>query len=221
MKLTKLFPLSLICLLAVLLAACGGGETGTSSAVLTEAAVLAAQGLTQTAEAAPPTATATIALPTATNTTLPSATPTITGTPPTATTAPTQQQQSGGSSQRGCLRAELTYETIPDGTQVDIYQTFKKVWTLKNIGTCTWTPAFSLVFQDGEDFGVPGTLPLSDFTEVDIPPGEHLTIDLNLTAPGEQGTYTGYWMLRGSDGTVFGLGPDGRSWFWVEVFVKS
>lgn len=222
-RVLALLPLLLA---ALILAACGSSEEANSAAVLTQAAQIFSDSLTQTAAVAPPTATATPVPPTATNTPLPPTnTPTVTGTPPTATPSPTQQQASGGGgtggTKPGCVRAELGYETIPDGTKVEIEQTFTKIWTFKNVGTCTWTQGFSLVWQQGEAFGTKGTIPFSDFTDVDILPGEHLTVEVKMLAPGEAGTYKGYWMLRSDAGVLFGLGPDGRAWFWAEVKVED
>ena len=221
-RILTLLPLVLA---AVLLAACGPSAEENSAAVLTQAAQIFSDSLTQTAAVAPPTATASPVPPTATNTPLPpTATPTITGTPPTATASPTQQQSSGGGgggNKPGCVRAELGYETVPDGTKLEIEQTFTKIWTFKNVGTCTWTQAFSLVWQQGEAFGTKGTIPFSDFTDVDILPGEHLTVEVKMVAPSDQGDYKGYWLLRSDAGILFGLGPDGRAWFWVDVHVQD
>ncbi len=212
-------------LAAVLLTACGPSAEENSAAVLTQAAQIFSDSLTQTAAVAPPTATASPVPPSATNTPLsPTNTPTITGTLPTSTASPTQQQSSGGGSggtKPGCVRAELGYETIPDGTKLDIGQTFTKIWTFKNVGTCTWTQAFSLVWQQGEAFGTKGTIPFSAFTDVDILPGEHLTVEVKMQAPGTAGTYKGYWLLRSDGGILFGLGPDGRAWFWTEIKVED
>src|SRR5512143_599465 len=43
--------------------------------------------------------------------------------------------------------------TIPDGTRFAPSATFQKTWRLKNIGTATWTTAYSLVFDSGDRFG--------------------------------------------------------------------
>ncbi len=219
----RLLTVTILVMAAVLLAACGPSAEENSAAVLTQAAQIFSDSLTQTAAVAPPTATASPVPPTATNTPLPpTATPTITGTPPTATPSPTQQQSSGGGGTKpGCLRAELGYETIPDGTKVDINVGFTKIWTFKNVGTCSWTQGFSLVWQQGEAFGTKGTIPFSDFTDVDILPGEHLTVQVKMVAPGTAGTYKGYWLLRSDGGLLFGLGGDGRSWFWTEIKVED
>lgn len=202
---------------SLILAACGqGGNTsGNSAEVLTEAAQIAFQALTETAAAASPTPTPT---ETPTNTPLPpTATPTPQGTLPTLAPTATRQQSSGGT---GCLRAELTYESPQDGAQYAIGENFKKVWVFKNVGACTWTQGFSLVFIQGDLMGAKGTRAFSDFTTVDILPGDHLRIEVTFIAPNEQGTYKGYWMLRSDGGNLFGLGQDGRGWFWVEIFAK-
>ena len=43
--------------------------------------------------------------------------------------------------------------TIPDGLPVDPGFVFKKTWRLKNIGTCTWTKSYKLVFVGGAQMG--------------------------------------------------------------------
>lgn len=42
-----------------------------------------------------------------------------------------------------------------------------------------------------------------------------------MIAPEEEGTYKGYWMLMSDNGVLFGLGPDGRAWFWVEISAED
>lgn len=230
MTLSRKLTIATILLLSLALAACGSGEQEASSAVLTQAAQIYSDSLTQTAAVAPPTATATVAAPTATNTPVPPTfTPTVTGTPPTSTPLPpTPTQQAGGgttgggNSGAGCLRAELTYETIPDGTRMEITENFQKRWVLKNVGTCTWNQDFSLSFVQGELFGTKASQAFADFTDdVQILPGGHIDITVAMRAPDEEGTHKGYWMLRSSDGILFGLGPDGRAWFWVEIFAED
>ncbi|MCW5875966.1 MAG: hypothetical protein KIS85_03700 [Anaerolineales bacterium] len=221
---TFLFAISLT-VLAVLLSACGSGPgVDSSSAVLTEAAQIFEQSLTETAAFAPPTATNTPEPPTETPTEVPpTETPTVTGTPPTETPLPPTPPPAGGggSSASGCLRAELTWETIPDGTQLEINQNFTKRWVLKNIGTCPWTQGFAAIWVDGEIMNAQSVQSFENYITADVQPGQHINIDVAMTTPDEQGTYKGYWMLRSDNGVIFGLGPDGRSWFWLEVFVKS
>lgn len=220
----------MLALAALLLTACGGSSTDTSEAVLTEAALIYSQGLTETAAVAPPTATETVP-PTATFTVaIPTATPTVTGTPPTDTPEPTLPPATGGetggatggtTTKVGCYRAELTYETIPDGTQIEITETFKKRWVFKNVGTCAWSPDFSLIWVEGELFGAKSVTGFADYTTTDIQPGEHIDISVPMKAPDKQGTYKGYFMLRSDDGVIYGLGPNGTGWFWLEIFAKE
>ncbi|MGH2582859.1 MAG: NBR1-Ig-like domain-containing protein, partial [Anaerolineales bacterium] len=210
----KLPSIFFVLLLAGVLSACGGGSEETSSLILTEAAQIAINGLTQTAAAASPTPTATEVPPTPTE--APTQTPTLEGTPSTAVPTPTQQQ-SGGSGSPGCLRAEMYYESPQDGAQFDIGASFTKRWSFKNLGTCPWTPGFSVVFIDGDQMDAESSVPFSEFTEINIPPGERVSVEVTMFAPNTQGTYKGYWMLRSDNGTYFGLGPTGKSWFWVEI----
>jgi FtsP/CotA-like multicopper oxidase with cupredoxin domain len=211
---------------ALLLGACApAAEEGASAEVLTQAAQIAMDGLTQTAAAAPPTATPTTVPPTATPTqALPSATPSPIGTAGTTVATAvgaglatqTPQPSGGGTSggNVGCLRASFEIETVPDNTQFNAGQGFTKTWRLKNTGSCTWTAAFNAVWVQGDLMGADSVVP---FTEVDIFPGQYAMIEVNMVAPAAAGHYKGYWMLRSNDGIVFGVGANGREWFWVDI----
>lgn len=211
-KLILAFAISL----SLLLSACGGGgNSGNSDAILTEAAQIAFTALTETAAAAPPTATASPVPPTATATVpLPTLTPTPAGTLPTATVQ--QQQQQGANTP--CLRANLEIETIPDGTVMNEGTVFTKSWRLKNTGSCTWTAAFSAIWVQGDLMEADSVVP---FTTKDIPPGDYAMIEVKMEVPTPGGKhYKGYWMLRSADGIVFGIGTQGKEWFWVDVNSK-
>ncbi len=41
----------------------------------------------------------------------------------------------------------VTDVTVPDGSIYPPGATFTKTWRLKNIGTCTWTPSYSMVYR--------------------------------------------------------------------------
>lgn len=47
-------------------------------------------------------------------------------------------------------RVELEGETIPDQANILPGEIFEKTWTLRNVGTCTWTPDYSMIFVGGE-----------------------------------------------------------------------
>jgi len=43
--------------------------------------------------------------------------------------------------------------TVPDGSSFTPGAAFTKTWQLKNIGTCTWTTSYSLVYAGGDQMG--------------------------------------------------------------------
>ncbi len=157
-----------------------------------------------------PTATATPA-PSATPTPVPwwyeSPTPTL---PPTDTPTPTITPTPAP-----CLRAFFVDETIPDGTQMEPGQAFTKTWKLLNGGSCTWTKDFKLAFVSGERMGAPDTQPLP----LEVAPGYMIEVSVSLVAPDKPGTYRANFKLQDDKGTLFGLGPEGKDPFWVEIKV--
>jgi hypothetical protein len=44
-------------------------------------------------------------------------------------------------------------------------------------------------------------------------------LSVDLTAPGSEGGYIGYWMLRSNEGQLFGIGANANIAFWVEIEV--
>lgn len=118
---------------------------------------------------------------------------------PTFTPAPSTSSTSG---QAGCLRAELTSETIPDGTIVKPGEVFTKTWTLKNTGTCAWDTSFKIVYMGGDIMGGGFVYNLPLYTA----PGGAQDIDLVLTAPSIPNEYSNEWYLQAADGTLFGVG---------------
>ena len=109
--------------------------------------------------------------------------------------------------------ARFISETVPDGTYIAPGAAFTKSWTLENIGSCTWTTSYSLVFDGGvqmgaqTQFAMPGT----------VPPGYHITLYVGMVAPSGVGHYTGYWKLMTPTGLRFGLGANGTGDFWVSI----
>jgi hypothetical protein len=107
--------------------------------------------------------------------------------------------------------------TYPDGSLVTRNHTFVKIWRIKNIGTCSWTPSYALVFTDGDHMGGPSAVALSG----NVDPGEAIEIGVTLTAPNKGGNYHGYWKLRNAAGVLFGLGAQADTAFWVDVKVTG
>lgn len=105
--------------------------------------------------------------------------------------------------------------TIPDETRMQPGEEFTKTWRLVNVGTCTWTGDYDLVWFSGEQFGAQQTVSLVG----SVPPNGTVDISVDMEAPQSPGTYISYWKLRNASGTLFGIGPSGGSAFWVQIVV--
>ncbi len=101
-----------------------------------------------------------------------------------------------------CDSAQFISETIPDGTTEIAGVPFTKTWRLKNIGACTWTSAYAVVFVSGNAMNAPTSVPLSG----NVLPGQEVDVAVNMQAPATPGAYTGTWTLRNASGVLFGLG---------------
>jgi len=117
----------------------------------------------------------------------------------------------------GTNLANFVSETIPDGTSITPGALFTKTWTLSNVGTCTWTTAYSLVFDSGSQMGGPASVALT----ADVPPGSSVTLSANLYAPSVVGSYQGYWRLSTDQGVRFGVGAGGATAFWVKIYAGT
>jgi hypothetical protein len=107
--------------------------------------------------------------------------------------------------------------TVPDGTRFEAGTAFKKTWRLKNVGTCTWTTGYSLVFDSGERMGGPVS---TAFTS-NVAPGATVDLTVDLTAPTAAGRYIGYWKFKNASGVLFGIGAAANRSWWVEINVTS
>src|SRR5512145_3319377 len=89
----------------------------------------------------------------------------------------------------------VTDVTVPDGTRFDAGATFTKTWRLRNIGTCTWTTAYTMVFDSGTQMG--------STTSVNHPastaPGATVDVSVNMTAPNTAGRYRGYRKFKNAN----------------------
>ena len=106
--------------------------------------------------------------------------------------------------------------TVPDGTNFAPGAAFTKTWRLKNIGTCTWTTSYALVFVSGSQMGAPSVVNLP----TSVAPGGTVDVSANMTAPAVNGHYRGYWQLRNASGVLFGIGTYANSSFWVDINVS-
>jgi hypothetical protein len=102
--------------------------------------------------------------------------------------------------------------TVPDDTVIGLNKSFTKTWRLKNVGSCSWTSGYQVVFDSGDQMGGPASQQL---TNGKVDPGQTIDISIDLHAPAAAGTYKGNWKLRDPGGAVFGLNTGGP--FWVQI----
>lgn len=181
----------------LLLSACSRSEatpTTDPALIFTQAAETVAAGLTQTA-ASMPTATPTVTLP-PTNT--PEPTQAVTPTSavsPTATIPPTATRPSVAD------RADFVSQSPLDGTVMFPEQPFTLTWTVKNVGTTTWTTAYQVRFFLGDAtlrFGA------SDIRfPKEVKPNENVDLTLSMKAPSKAGDYNTIWVLTNANGQNF------------------
>src|SRR5215207_4418716 len=101
-----------------------------------------------------------------------------------------------------CDQAQFVSDlTAPDGSSFAPGAAFTKTWRLRNIGTCTWTQSYNLVWVGGELFGAPQSLKLS----ADVPPGGMVDLAVNLTAPTTIGNYKGFFKISNAPAPRSGL----------------
>jgi hypothetical protein len=140
------------------------------------------------------------------------ATPTPTVGPGTPTATPTPAPAS--CTDRAKFIADVT---IPDGTVFAPNTPFVKTWRLKNVGTCTWTTSYALIFDSGNQMGGPSPA----YFPNSVAPNQTVDLSVNLTAPNTGGTFVGYWRLRNANNVPFGIGVDALHSFWVEINVSG
>jgi hypothetical protein len=204
-----LIVLSLTAIIVV--SACGGRGTpdiASTLAPIYTAAAQTLQALTTQIAVTPnipyitstPTYTPIVPLPTLTQPTLPAPAPWV---PPAVT--------------RCDWVGFLGDVSVPDGSIFAPSTSFTKTWRLRNIGSCTWTTTYALVFSSGLPMGGPAAINLP----VSIAPGQIVDLPVNLTAPTAAGHYRGNWMLQNPSGVKFGIGNQANAAFWVDINVAA
>jgi len=107
--------------------------------------------------------------------------------------------------------------TISDGASFGRGANFTKIWRIQNVGTCSWSPSFSVVFVGGTQMSAPYSVGLADY----VNPGQTIDVAVNMIAPNQNGHYQGYWELRDPAGVLFGIGAQAQSSFWVDINVSG
>ncbi len=109
-----------------------------------------------------------------------------------------------------CNASRMVSENVPDGTQFDPAETFTKTWKVRNVGACAWNRDYRLEFEDGDRMGGDSYQELGRSVE----PGDEITLSVDLTAPNDDGEYTGVWRLTADDGEKLGK-------YWVNICVGN
>ena len=106
---------------------------------------------------------------------------------------------------------------IADNTTIGAGNSFVKTWRLLNTGSCTWNTNYRLVFDHGSQLGGPDAVDLP----ASVSPGHTIDLSVSLRAPTSAGTYSGYWDLESSSGSIFGVGSNGGGSFFVRIRVGN
>lgn len=124
-----------------------------------------------------------------------------------------------GEEVESCTNAAQFVQDIsfPDETRVKPLQRFTKTWQFKNVGTCTWTPEYSLVYVWGDKLAPVDAMPIGQTVE----PGKTVNISVSLVAPKLENFYQCNWMFQDPHGETFGTGYRARGFFWVAINVSG
>jgi hypothetical protein len=200
----KRFRILIVVLLALVLGACGNatptptGEDATLEVYTAVAMTFAAQSDSILAQSTPTL----VSLPTS------FASPTTFS---SVAASPTATSYSYTPTGNGCYGSVYVSDvTIDDGTEIASGESFVKTWKLQNTGSCAWDKDFLLTYYSGDDMD-------GEATKIGkyVASGDESEVSVTLTAPEEDGTYTGYWVLADSSGTIFG------ATFFVQIEVSS
>ena len=141
----------------------------------------------------PPLATWTPVIVYASSTANLALTPSVTGTPPTAT-------QNTGALGFGCNNLAIVRDVnYPSGTTVKAGDVITKTWKVQNTGTCDWNYNYALVIIQDENF-------YSTWSKICkvVSPGNWSEVSVVLEMPNHDGTFTGSWRLADAGGNAFG-----------------
>lgn len=211
-------------LLILLLSACGGQPTTSPDAFYTQAAETMEVAQTQTALAVTNTPTMETT-PFEPPTLEPTNTPLITSTftPGAATNTPLKFNTPVPTVGGVCDNASFVDDvTIPDGSEVLAGSTFVKTWRFKNLGPCTWTTSYKIVYSYVSDTGKNGifTPPGPVAFPENVVPGEEIDLSVTLTAPTKADAYQVVFVLQNDKGYSIPIVNTGTYEFFVLFVVK-
>jgi len=120
-------------------------------------------------------------------------TPSVTGTPPTATS-------DTGALGFGCNNLAIVRDVnYPSGTTVKAGDVITKTWKVQNTGSCDWQYNYGLVIVSDDFFRSTWSR-----TGKVVAPGSWSELSVLLEIPNHDGTFTGSWRLADAGGNPFG-----------------
>ncbi|MGD8813455.1 MAG: NBR1-Ig-like domain-containing protein [Anaerolineales bacterium] len=125
--------------------------------------------------------------------------PAVTGHTPAP---PQQSQPQATQAPAGCIDqfVQIGPSNIAPGQEFAPGESFQVDWTIKNIGTCTWTPTYALVRHFGNELGAMSPVALG----TSVAPEDIVIISLQMTAPTVEDEYPSLWKLQNDQGQEFG-----------------
>ncbi len=206
--------ITLLLLPALLLAACGTGETPMPTpdigAIQTAAAQTVMADILATQNAA--ASLTPLASPTAEATQPPAETPTVTVTLTLGTIlTPGAIGTPAGLCDVFRFVADVNY---PDDTPVTPGQDFLKTWRIRNVGACTWGAGYQVVYGGYTEkmSGLPQAI-----TSV-VQPNEEVEVSVQFKAPTKPGTYVSAWTMANPQGVAF-FDERGKP-FYIRIVVR-
>lgn len=104
--------------------------------------------------------------------------------------------------------------TVPDNTNFNHGDVIRKVWRMKNSGTCAWNSQYTLVFASGDQMDTTNSTPLNA-----TQPGGTLDIAVDMVAPPEDGAYRADFEIHNPDGIAIPI--DQAKTLWVAITVGT
>lgn len=110
--------------------------------------------------------------------------------------------------------------TIPDGTVIGPGEPFRKIWRLRNTGTCTWNRSYRVVSSGQFHMGGPQFSYLAGTVQ----PGETADIVMDLVSPVIYGSFESEYLLEDAEGNSFGITgtrTKAEMPFWLKLTVAD
>lgn len=201
-NLKKIAVRALMAATVLVLAACNAQPQATPTQAVDIAGTVQAE-LTRIARMNPsPTPQPTVAIPTAV---IATATPMVATVPvnltPIATLAFPATATPGQAAQPVTGdKAQWVANTPEDGASVEAGSKFDIMWTVKNVGTTTWTVKYQYRYYTGDKMYEAS----SYFLKKEVKPNETIDLYVDAVAPSKSGEYTMLWVLTNENGVNFG-----------------